>query len=75
MGDHTKVLMSWLPGFGCDVEIPLSKGQDGVGDDPSTKWQVGVRTMDLQKDIGVHSRKRTTCRERKWHKAHVGSYL
>lgn len=32
--DRIKVLMSWLPDFGSDVEIPLNNGCDGVGDCP-----------------------------------------
>jgi hypothetical protein len=32
--DSIKVLVSWHPDFGSDVEIPLNNGRDGVGDRP-----------------------------------------
>jgi hypothetical protein len=50
--------MSWLPGFGSDMEIPLRKdGQEDFGDGPSAKCRLWVRTIDLERNIIVRSRK------------------
>jgi hypothetical protein len=51
LGDRIKILMSWLPDFGSDVEIPLNKGQEDFGDGPSAKCRRWIRTVDLERNI------------------------
>jgi hypothetical protein len=60
LGDRIKILMSWLPGFGSGVEIPLNKGQEDFGDGPSAKCRLEIRTVDLERHIIVRWRKHVT---------------
>jgi len=45
--DRFKVLMSWPPDFGSDVEIPLNNGRDGVGDGPD----IFVRSANCRLEV------------------------
>jgi hypothetical protein len=54
--DRIKVLMSWPPDFGSDVEIPLNNGRDGVGDGPDIfvrceNCRLAISTISCKKDV------------------------
>jgi hypothetical protein len=51
--DRIKVLVSWQPNFGSDVEKPLNNGRDGFGDGPdilvrSANCRLGSLNYHLQ---------------------------